>query len=140
LVAGRPGIDLALEKRVQRCLREAIKRGLLSSAHDVSDGGLAAALAECCIAGDIGFKGAIDIKGRLDGFLFGEGGARVVVSVPPAKVATLRRLAGAYRVPVSELGVVGGARIALGPISLPLADMAHAWRGGLEGALSDRLA
>jgi len=135
-VAGRPGLDLALEKKVQRCLREAVKRGLLNSAHDVSDGGLAVALAECSIAGNTGFKGAVETRGRLDEFLFGEGGARVVVSVPPAKASTLRRLAGSYKVSVSELGAVGGDGIALGPIHVPVAGIAQAWRGGLEGALT----
>ncbi len=136
LVAGRPGIDLALEKGVQRCLREAIGRGLLSSAHDVSDGGLGVALAESSIAGNIGFQGTVKLRGRLDEFLFGEGGARVVVSVSPRKAPALRRLARAYQLPLTELGMVGGNSFALGPVGLPLADMAGAWRGGLERALA----
>ncbi|MFH1483605.1 MAG: phosphoribosylformylglycinamidine synthase subunit PurL, partial [Chloroflexota bacterium] len=136
LVAGRPGLDLALEKRVQRCLREAIKRGLISSAHDVSDGGLAVALAESAIAGNIGFQGTVKPKGRLDEFLFGEGGARVVVSVPPRQAPALSRLAAAYQVSLIPLGMVGGDSFGLGPVSLPLAEMARAWRGGLEGALA----
>ena len=136
LVAGRPGIDLALEKRVQRCLREAIGRGLLSSAHDVSDGGLGVALAESAIAGNIGFQGTVKIRGRLDEFLFGEGGARVVVSLSPRKAPALRRLARAHQVSLIPLGVVGGDRFTLGPVSLSLAGMAGAWQGGLEEALA----
>jgi phosphoribosylformylglycinamidine synthase II len=135
LVEGRPGLDLALEKRVQRCLREAIKRGLLSSAHDVSEGGLAVALAECSIAGDIGFRGTIKLKGRLDEFLFGEGGARVVVSVPPDDALYAAMLARKYEVPLTPLGTVGGDSFGLGPVSLKLSQVAGAWKGGLEEAL-----
>ncbi|MFH1482816.1 MAG: phosphoribosylformylglycinamidine synthase subunit PurL, partial [Chloroflexota bacterium] len=137
LVAGRPGLDLALEKRVQKCLREAIKRGLLNSAHDVSDGGLGVALAESSIAGNIGFQGT-KLKGRLDEFLFGEGGGRVVVSASPGKAPALRRLALAHQVPLIRLGAVGGDTFTFGPVSLPLAEIAQAWRGGLEEALAGR--
>ena len=57
LVRGRPSINLALEVRVQQLCRRAIRRGVVASAHDCSDGGLAVALAECSILGDVGFTG-----------------------------------------------------------------------------------
>ena len=56
MVAGVPSIDLDLEVRVQRLCRRAVRDGLLESAHDCADGGLAVALAESCIAGRIGFR------------------------------------------------------------------------------------
>ena len=59
LVRGKPGIDLDLERRVQRCCLEAIRRVLVKSAHDCSDGGLAVAIAECCLSGNIGLRGEI---------------------------------------------------------------------------------
>jgi len=55
VVKGDPYIDLELEKRVQRCCLEAIRRGILKSAHDCSEGGLAVCLAESCISNSLGF-------------------------------------------------------------------------------------
>ena len=82
-LAGRPPIvDLSLERAVQALLRQAIAEGLLASSHDSSDGGLAVALAECCITSGLGAELSVqDQPSRLDRALFGEGGARVVVSV-----------------------------------------------------------
>ncbi|MFM9103722.1 MAG: AIR synthase-related protein, partial [Cyanobium sp.] len=93
-VTGRPPtIDLALERAVQGFLRQAIAAGLVRSAHDLSDGGLAVAAAECCMATG-GAPGSTKPLGahleipagaaRLDRLLFAEGGARLLVSVAPA--------------------------------------------------------
>ena len=82
-VTGSQQIDIATEKRVHACVIRACERGLLNSAHDCSDGGLAVALAESCILGNIGFKGKISVKDRLDAALFGEAQSRVIVSVSP---------------------------------------------------------
>jgi phosphoribosylformylglycinamidine synthase len=82
LKTGRPPeIDLYLEKQVHSFLRKIIKKGIINSAHDLGDGGLAVAIAECCISSGYG----ADIKlppseSRLDRLLFAEGGARVLVS------------------------------------------------------------
>jgi len=65
-VEGSPKIDIDLEKRVQRVCREAIDRGLITSAHDCSEGGLAVALAECSIQGGIGFTGEFSVADRWD--------------------------------------------------------------------------
>ncbi len=74
-----PALDLAAEKRVQAFVREAIQQGLLQSAHDVSDGGLAVALAECCMAGNIGAD-IQDLHEVNALTLFGERTATVVVT------------------------------------------------------------
>jgi phosphoribosylformylglycinamidine synthase len=88
-LTGRPPLtDLALEGQVQGFLRAAIAAGLVRSAHDLSDGGLAVALAEACIASGLG--AAVDLPaggGRPDRLLFAEGGARVLVSVAPEQEA-----------------------------------------------------
>jgi len=86
-VTGRPpDIDLALERAVQGFLRQAIAAGLVASAHDLSDGGLAVAAAECCIAAGLGAELELPVgTARLDRLLFAEGGARVLVSVPAAQ-------------------------------------------------------
>ena len=86
-VTGRPPeIDLQLERAVQGFLRQAIARGLVASAHDLSDGGLAVAAAECCIAAGLGAQLELPSgRTRPDRLLFAEGGARILVSVPAAQ-------------------------------------------------------
>ncbi|MBV5260987.1 phosphoribosylformylglycinamidine synthase subunit PurL [Synechococcus moorigangaii CMS01] len=82
-----PQVDFALEKAVQKTVREAIAAGLLASAHDLAEGGLAVALAECCIGGKVGATIAIGAEGRLDETLFGETCGKIIVSVAPDKQA-----------------------------------------------------
>jgi phosphoribosylformylglycinamidine synthase len=136
IVAGKPSIDLELEKRVQRCCLSLIKQGVIKSAHDCSDGGLTVALAECSIFGDIGFKGGWEIQGRTDAALFGEVQSRIVVSLEPGKEQQLEEIATREKVPLRSLGVVGGKRFVIkGLIDLPLEQMDKAWRKGLEEAL-----
>ena len=82
LKTGRPPeIDLNLEKQVHAFLREIIKKGIINSAHDLGDGGLAVAIAECCISSGYGANIMLpSSESRLDRLLFAEGGARVLVS------------------------------------------------------------
>ena len=125
-----------MEKRLQAFCRRAIKDGIALSAHDCSDGGLAVALAECCIQGGFGFRGALDIPSRWDAALFGERQSRIVVSLTEADWPALERLAAGFQVPVSQLGNTGGDRFQLGPaLDLPLQEISDAWRHGLERAL-----
>jgi phosphoribosylformylglycinamidine synthase II len=140
LVRGKPSIDLALERRVQRCCLEAIRRGFIKSAHDCSDGGLAVAIAESCVAGDVGFRGERwRMEGRLDDFLFGELQSRIVVSLSSGSAAKLENMAARWRVPLALLGRVGGRRLLMEDyIDLPLAKIAKVWGRGLERALSQR--
>ena len=141
--AGPIAVDLAAEAALVRLLVAAAGRGLLRSAHDCSDGGLAVALAECAIAAGQGASGlgadcaALDLGPRLDAALFGEAGARAVVSAVPADLAPLTALATEHGVPLTPLGSVGGDRIRLGPaLDLPLAEAARAYRDALERTLA----
>ena len=97
-----------MERSVQTLLRQAIRQDLIASAHDSSDGGLAVAVAECCIASGLGV--ALDLSpfsGSLQRLLFGEGGARVVVSVKQASLEAWERLVlSSPACPVTSLGVV----------------------------------
>ncbi|MBI4312661.1 MAG: phosphoribosylformylglycinamidine synthase subunit PurL [Chloroflexi bacterium] len=137
LVAGQPAIDLALETRVQRACLRAIQEGLLSSAHDCSDGGLAVALAESAILGGLGFRGEFPINGRWDAALFGEAQSRIVVSLPQGALPRLAALCAQEATPRVALGVVGGERFSIeGAVDLPLERIDHAWRHGLEQAAS----
>ena len=86
-VAGKPPrVDFDLERRAQKVCREGIRNGWIRSAHDCAEGGVAIALAECCIAGNLGAEINLEIAltqslPRLDEVLFAEGGARILVSV-----------------------------------------------------------
>jgi phosphoribosylformylglycinamidine synthase II len=112
-VTGRPPeIDLALERSVQGFLRQAIAAGLVASAHDLSDGGLAVAAAECCIAtaaAGIPLGAELELPAstvRLDRLLFAEGGARILVSVPAEQADAWQQALRAADVPAQHLGVV----------------------------------
>ena len=87
---------------------------------------LAVALAECAIAGGVGLTVDADIKGRLDAALFGESGARAIVSTQPS--ADLTRIG-------VKIGTVGGDRFQLGPIDVPLAEASEAWQSALPNLL-----
>lgn len=85
-VAGKPPqVDFDLERRVQKVCRGGIRNGWVRSAHDSAEGGLAIAIAECCISGNLGAEINLEIAptqlNRLDEVLFAEGGARIFVSV-----------------------------------------------------------
>jgi phosphoribosylformylglycinamidine synthase II len=136
LIAGGPFINLDLEKRVQRCCLSLIKEGIIKSAHDCSDGGLAVALAECCLAGDVGFRGGWRIQGRIDAALFGELQSRVIVSVAPTRARELGERAAQEGIGLGKLGVVGGKRLIIeGVVDVPLEQMAMMWHNGLDWAL-----
>jgi len=137
-VAGRPRIDLNLERRLQRTVLRAARSGLLSSAHDCAEGGLAVALAECCIAGGVGLDAvAIHLAGRADAALFGEAQSRIVVSVAPERAEALLAIAADESVPVVMLGTTGGDRLRLaGAINLPVAALRERFDAGLPRALA----
>ncbi len=135
LVAGQPRIDMELEIAVQRACRRAVAEGLVSSAHDCSDGGLAVAVAESCIAGEIGFSGSLEVSGRWDAALFGEEQSRIVISVPAANREAVEGICAEESAPVALLGEVGGeALVIAGLLDVPLNHIVDAWKGGLERA------
>ncbi|MEB3266865.1 MAG: phosphoribosylformylglycinamidine synthase subunit PurL [Cyanobacteriota bacterium] len=143
-VTGRPpDIDLALERAVQGFLRQAIAAGLVASAHDLSDGGLAVAAAECCIASGLGAELELPAgTARLDRLLFAEGGARVLVSVPAAATSGWSAaLAAAPGVPATPLGWVSAAsgclirRAAEPMLAVPVQQLQRTW----EEAIPRRL-
>ena len=135
-VLGRPAIDLDLERRVQELCRQAIVGGIIASAHDCSEGGLAVALAECCIPVGVGFQGQVRLPRRWDAALFGERQSRIVVSLDQDKWSELAALAMEIDVPLLRLGVTGGTRFRLGAqLDVAMDEIAAAWNGGLEAAL-----
>jgi len=104
-----PQMDLTLEKLVQDTCRESIQAGLISSAHDCAEGGLAVALAECCLGGKIGAEIELESNQiRNDALLFGETQSRIIVSLNEKKLSSLQEIAHKYEVPLQVLGRVKG--------------------------------
>jgi phosphoribosylformylglycinamidine (FGAM) synthase-like enzyme len=100
---GLAEIDLDGALAAQAAVRDAVRAGALSSAHDVAEGGLAVALAECCLAGAVGAKVALPATPDTLAQLFGEGPGGFVVSGPGEALGEL-----AVRTPLQMLGTVGG--------------------------------
>ena len=137
LVAGRPTIDIDLEAAVQRACRTLVVGGILRSAHDCSDGGLAVALAESCIAGGIGFEGDFALSGRWDAALFGEYQSRIVVSLDRGRLAEMEQVCRDEGVPWVTLGMAGGGSLKIGVlVDLPIGSLGDAWRSALERAMT----
>ena len=134
-----PWIDLKLEQAIQNCCIEAIESGILRSAHDISDGGLAVALAECCIGGPdkaLGVRAEMREMIRGDALLFSESQSRILVSMQEKDLGQLQEIASRYAVPLQVIGAVGGSRFSIQPIlQLPVDELQVIW----SSALADRL-
>ena len=134
-----PWIDLKLEQAIQNCCIEAIDSGILRSAHDISDGGLAVALAECCVGGPdkpLGVRTEMREMIRGDALLFSESQSRILVSIEEKDLSQLQEIASRHAVPLQVIGAVGGSRFSIQPIlQLPVDELQMIW----SSALGDRL-
>jgi phosphoribosylformylglycinamidine synthase II len=127
-------IDIAAVAAAQEAVREAVRAGALSSAHDIAEGGLAVALAECCLAGGLGAQVELPDLAAPVAALFGEGPGGFVVSGPPEELQAL-----AERAQLSPIGAVGGEALTIelsgeaagGGLTVALADLGEAYGGGL---------
>lgn len=112
VVEGRPPqLDLEVEKKLLGTVLEAIQGGLVRSAHDLSEGGLAVALAETCISGGVGAKVDITSELRPDFMLFSESQSRILLSASPEKAEALEKLLAERGVPAARIGVVEGSEL-----------------------------
>ncbi len=145
LVAGEPPqVDLLAERQLQRAVLALIKEGLLDSAHDCAEGGLACALVESALGDGIRPLGVdvtlADRMGPIPLF-FGESQGRIIVSCAPEKVARVLDLAGSHGVPCTDIGRVGAPegnlRIRAGTsgLDVPLRDLADAFFGAIPALL-----
>jgi phosphoribosylformylglycinamidine (FGAM) synthase-like enzyme len=143
-----PALDIQVEKRLQACVREAIAQRLLHSAHDCSDGGLAVALAECCLpalgeanGGGLGADVALTTEERTDAALFGETASRIIVSLSEANLPRLREIAQAHGIESRELGMVTAERVlriavnGQERICLPVEELVNAYEGAIPRLL-----
>ena len=143
IVSGEPpAIELGAEKWVIDCMVALAGQESLHSAHDVSDGGVTVTLAESCFAGDgVGASVAVPEDVAAEYALFGERGARVVVSVAPEKLAAVRNTARQYGVGAHEIGKVTNdntLRIEYkghAVVSAPVPALREAWAHSLESNL-----
>lgn len=111
-----PEIDLKLEKKTIDIILEAIKSGLIKSAHDVSDGGLAVALAECCVMNrkkKIGAEVNLDVKFRSDFYLFSESQSRFIVTIDPENQVEFEKLINSAQIKFERIGKVFGKKLVI---------------------------
>jgi phosphoribosylformylglycinamidine synthase len=121
---------LDAERAAASLLAGAARAGLLDAAHDVSDGGLAVALAESCLAGGHGCR--VSLPGDPFTFLFSESAARFVVAVTPGSEAEFAARCAAHGVPAAPLGTAGGDRQEVaGGFAVPLDELAATHQGVL---------
>jgi phosphoribosylformylglycinamidine synthase len=137
VVGGKLDIDLQLEVRVQRAALAAIRQGLATAAHDCSDGGLAIALAEMCLAGGHGLDAAAAaLGGRLDAALFGEAQSRIVIAIAQGRGQDLSAIASGLNVPIAFIGrVTADPAFRLGPVELDPSGMRDAYEHALPELL-----
>ena len=122
-----PHLDPKREQALHRLLAQAAAKRLLSSAHDLSGGGLAVALAESALAGGLGFRAAgTEPDMETHRWLFSESPSRALVSLAPEKLDRVRAAASELDVPVTPLGEVGGDTLDFGAFQVALTQAAAA--------------
>lgn len=140
--AGRPPeVDLVYERRLHQFLAAAAEQQLSNSAHDVSEGGIAVALAESCFGLEgCGASVTLNIEGTLEGCLFSESTGRVLMTTDRAE--ELLTLASSFDVPASAIGFTGGERLKISSsigsilVDTPIAQLKNVWNDAI-GSLMD---
>jgi phosphoribosylformylglycinamidine synthase len=144
LEKGRPPeIDLEAEKKLHQLAIKAIRRNLVESAHDISEGGLAVALTECSFLSERrpGFEVNLEDSLRPDALLFGETQSRIIFSLKAKNLPAFMKLAAETGVPVKVIGQVKGKRILILQLNRLLVDLEveqayQAWKNSLEKLLA----
>jgi phosphoribosylformylglycinamidine (FGAM) synthase-like enzyme len=131
-----PEVDLAAERRLAALLRRLAHDGLLRTAHDLSEGGLALALAEACFGRRLGATVEVETAGAD---LFSETQGRAIVAVRPAALDEALRAAEKEEVPAAVIGTVGGEELAVRSggevLRAPVAELHDIWSTALPRAL-----
>jgi phosphoribosylformylglycinamidine synthase len=145
-----PYLNLDIEKSLHACALQLIRDGLVQSAHDCSDGGLAVALAECCVSAPEKPLGAVvRLTGQIirrDALLFGESQSRIVLSIKADVADRVLKTAQAAGVPAAKIGTVGGERLTIDVeavkqasacrVDADLKTLLDRWSNSLERALN----
>ncbi|MGH9939713.1 MAG: AIR synthase-related protein, partial [Blastocatellia bacterium] len=144
-----PRLDLEAEKAVQKVCLDAIRAGLVRSAHDCSDGGLAVAVAESCFSGyrrnAVGARIDLSEHAKLSGpqraaLLFGESPSRIIISLKPEHAAEVKDIAEQAGVTCAVIGETGGEELSVAChgeslIETAIAPLEEAWRDALPSHL-----
>jgi Phosphoribosylformylglycinamidine (FGAM) synthase, synthetase domain len=137
-----PRVDLAYEIEIQNAVRDLIREGLVKSAHDCSEGGLAVGLAECCFNPEKLFGAEIDLETgdtSVATALFNESQSRIVISIAPENLQKTMSMLQERQIPFQQLGRVGGnqLRIRLGieEFSWPIGDLYEDWWNAIRRAV-----
>jgi phosphoribosylformylglycinamidine synthase len=135
-----PELDLEKEAALQKALIEMVQQGLLDSAHDCSDGGIAVALAEKCLPGGVGARVTLESGLFAEYALFAEDASRVLVSCTPESLARIKQIAGRHGIAVDVIGetIPENLEISLDGkpvVSATVLELSAAYEGALEAAL-----
>ena len=139
-----PELDLEREFAVQQACLEAAEAGLLTSAHDCADGGLAVALTESCFSslGKDAVGADLNLEGTLNptALLFSESPSRIIISFDPEASETIRQIASTHNAPLALIGKVGGTELKVSVdgqpvINASVADLESTWRNALSKSL-----
>jgi phosphoribosylformylglycinamidine synthase II len=139
-----PELDLKRELAVQQACLEAVEAGLLASAHDCADGGLAVALAELCFSslGREAIGAQVDLTGELSAtvLLFSESPSRILIGFDREATESIRQIATAHNTPFAILGQVGGTQLRIGVngeqvVTAGVAELEATWRNALSRSL-----
>ena len=132
-----PALDLNSEAALQKCVLELIGKGVIESAHDCSDGGLAVAAVECCFRNEIGAELRLPDDDAIELALFGEQASRIVVSCVPGNRQTIKEIAHRHSIRIDFLGTTGGEKFVMcrgsaEVVSVYVVDLKNVWAQALE--------
>lgn len=131
-----PQVDLQIEQALLTTVLGAIQQGFVASAHDLSEGGLATALAESCISGNIGASVDFAAELRTDFALFSESQSRILLTAKPEQAEALSAYVRERGVPVQQIGTVQGSELQIQvngkqAIAAPVAQLAKVWKDAI---------
>jgi phosphoribosylformylglycinamidine synthase subunit PurL len=144
-----PALTLSSESAVQSCCLTAIEAGIIKSAHDCSEGGLAVAIAESCVNspydGTVGAKINFETRHiRTDALMFGESQSRIIVSVEVSRLGELEQIAASRHVAMEVIGRVEGNRLIISEsermlVDLSVKDIQKAWKKSMPDQMSGNI-
>lgn len=136
IVAGLPpSLDLEAESSLIKALLEASDRGIIKSAHDLSEGGAVLSIAESCFTpeGPVGVTIKLSGTVRDDALLFSESQARAIISLDDKNIESLKSITESNKVPMRIIGKVGGSRLFIKDlVDIPITEAWRAWASGFE--------
>lgn len=135
-----PSLDIDLEKAVQKTCLDAIEAGIVESAHDCAEGGLAVALAESCISGENPLGASVELDGDAissDALLFGESQSRIILSLDKKHLDRLEDIACECGAPIEVIGEVSGDMLLIDElINIDVHELSTTWNNAIEKRIS----